>query len=455
MKLPPGPQAPHIIQLIHWIANPLDYLESFSQRYGDIFTARWSGFAPFVILSNPQAIQEVLTTDAKQFHSGEGNQLLRPLVGNYSMFLLDGERHQRQRQLLTPPFHGERMKAYGKLICDITTEVIGRERLGKAFRVRSAMQEVSLRVILDAVFGMNEGERFNELKQILAAMLDAVSSPVSSSVLFLPSLQRDFGDWSPWGSFIRRQKRIDQLVYTEIRQRRQDFDPNSADILTLMMSARDAKGQAMSDEELHDELLTLLLAGHETTASAIAWALYWIHHLPEVRDKLLKELDNLGGELDPSTVMKLPYLTAVCQETLRIYPVAMLTSPRIVQSPYQLMGYEFEPGTVISPCIYLTHHREDLYPEPKRFKPERFLERQFSPYEYFPFGGSDRRCIGMAFAQYEMKLVLATILSRWELALADNRPVAPVRRGVTLAPPTSLKMVVTGQRTAAKIPVQV
>ena len=455
MKLPPGPQAPHIIQLIHWIANPLDYLESFSQRYGDIFTARWSGFAPFVILSNPQAIQEVLTTDAKQFHSGEGNQLLRPLVGNYSMFLLDGERHQRQRQLLTPPFHGERMKAYGKLICDITTEVIGRERLGKAFRVRSAMQEVSLRVILDAVFGMNEGERFNELKQILAAMLDAVSSPVSSSVLFLPSLQRDFGDWSPWGSFIRRQKRIDQLVYTEIRQRRQDFDPNRADILTLMMSARDAKGQAMSDEELHDELLTLLLAGHETTASAIAWALYWIHHLPEVRDKLLKELDNLGGELDPSTVMKLPYLTAVCQETLRIYPVAMLTSPRIVQSPYQLMGYEFEPGTVISPCIYLTHHREDLYPEPKRFKPERFLERQFSPYEYFPFGGSDRRCIGMAFAQYEMKLVLATILSRWELALADNRPLAPVRRGVTLAPPTSLKMVVTGQRKAVKIPVQV
>jgi unspecific monooxygenase len=202
----------------------------------------------------------------------------------------------------------------------------------------------------------------------------------------------------------------------------------------------------MTDVELRDELMTLLVAGHETTATSLAWALYWIHHLPQVREKLLQELDALDDNPDPSAIVRSPYLNAVCQETLRIYPVAMLALNRVVKSPLKLAGYEFEPGTVLIPSIYLTHHREDLYPEPKQFKPERFLERQFAPYEYLPFGGGNRTCIGMAFAQFEMKLVLATVLSRWQMELADSKPVEPVRNGALLGPAQGVPMVVRGKR---------
>jgi unspecific monooxygenase len=213
-----------------------------------------------------------------------------------------------------------------------------------------------------------------------------------------------------------------------------------------MMAVRDEAGEPMTDVELRDELMTLLVAGHETTATSLAWALYWIHHLPEVREKLLREIDGLGENPDPSAIFRLPYLNAVCSETLRIYPVAMLVLSRVVKSPLEIGGYQFEPGTLLIPCIYLTHHREDLYPESKQFRPERFLERQFTPYEYLPFGGGNRRCIGMAFALFEMKLVLATILSRWHMELADSKPVLPVRKAILLGPSGGVQMVVRGRR---------
>ncbi len=212
------------------------------------------------------------------------------------------------------------------------------------------------------------------------------------------------------------------------------------------MSARDENGEKMSDIQLHDELITLLFAGHETTATALSWALYWIHKYPEICDKLRQELDSLGESPKPMSIFKLPYLTAVCNETLRIYPVATLTVPREVKEPVELMGYQLEPGTRVYGCIYLTHQREDLYPQPKQFKPERFLERQYTPYEFLPFGGGSRRCIGEALAMFEMKLVLATIISNYQLALADNQPVKPQRRGVTLAPAGGVKMVLKGRR---------
>jgi cytochrome P450 len=420
-------------------------MENSAQSYDDIFTARWGHFKPFVMLFSPQGIQELLTLDPKQFDSGRGNGILKPLLGEQSMILLDGDRHQRQRQLLTPPFHGERMRAYGELICDVTLAVMSQQRIGKPFAVRSAMQEISLRVILKAVFGLDEGERLQQLRNLLRTMLDSVSSPISSSLLFFPLLQRDFGSWSPWGRFLCQQQQIDQLIYAEIAERRERPDSTRSDILTLLMSAVDAEGQPMTDQELRDELLTLLVAGHETTASAMTWALYWIQTLPDVHDQLLKEINTLSDPSDPMAVARLPYLNAVCSETLRIYPVAMLTLPRVAKSSVKLMGYEFEPETMIVGCIYLTHHREDIYPEPKCFKPERFLERQFSSFEFLPFGGSNRRCIGAAFAMFEMKLVLATILSHWGLAMVDTRPVRPVRRGVTLGPPSGMQMVLTAQ----------
>ena len=446
MTLPDGPKTLSFLQLIQWVTDPIGYMEANAQRYGEIFTATMDKFDPMVFVSNPQAIQKILTNDTKQFTApGELNKILQPLLGDYSVIMLDGDRHRRQRQLLMPPFHGERMRAYGQLICDVTEKVMNQLTLGRPFSARSAMQDISLQVILQAVFGLCEGERYQRLKQLMGSTLELFRNPLTSSFLFFPSLQRDLGSWSPWGYFRRQRKQIDELLYAELQERREQPDLNRTDILSLLMSVRDEAGEPMSDIELRDELLTLLFAGHETTATAMAWSLYWVHYLPEVGDKLLKELDGADFQ-NPTSLFRLPYLTAVCQETLRIYPVGMLTFGRRVKEPVELMGYQLEPGTDLYGCIYLTHHREDLYPEPKQFKPERFLERQFSPYEFLPFGGGSRSCIGMALAQYEMKLVLATILSRYELLLVDNRPVRPHRRGVTLSPAGGVKMVVKGQR---------
>lgn len=455
MKLPNGPQTPPFLQLLQWIARPLEFMETSARAHGDIFTVRLGSFNPMAFFSNPQAIQEIFTAQPQQFDTGRGNEILLPWVGQHSLLLLDGEQHQRQRRLLIPPFHGDRMRAYGKLICDITEQVMSEWTIGEPFAIRSSMQEISLRVILQAVFGIHEGQRFQQLRQLLNSLLDVTSSSLSSSFVFFSSLQRDLGPWSPWGRFLRQKQQIDELLYAEIQERREQPDSSRTDILTLLMSARDEAGQPMTDTELRDELITLLVAGHESTASALTWAFYWIHHLPEVHDRLLLELDTLAYNSDPSEISRLAYLGAVCQETLRMYPIALLTVPRIVKSPLKIMGYQFDAGTWLAPCIYLTHHREDLYPEPKRFKPERFLARQFSAYEYLPFGGGNRRCIGMAFALFEMKLVLATVLSRLQLALADKRPVRPVRRGLLLAPSSGKWLVAIAQRQKAKTPVQV
>jgi unspecific monooxygenase len=447
LKLPDGPQTPPLLQKIQWITRPLEFMETCAQRYGDIFTARIVlGSDAAVLMSHPQAIQEMFTTEPKQLDSGGAAGVKLPLLGQQSLLALDGDRHRRQRKLLTPPFHGERMLAYGQLIRDITEQVTSRWTMGEPFSVRSSMQEISFQVILKAVFGLESGFRYEKLNELLTARLNPKRPLLQVIMLLFPSLQRDLGPWSPWGSFLRQRQQIDELMYAEIADRRAQPDTSRTDILSLMMAARDEAGEPMTDVELRDELITLLVAGHETTATSLAWAFYWIHYLPQVREKLLQELDTLGENPNPNAILQLPYLNAVCSETLRIYPVAMLGLNRVVKSPLKIAGYQFEPGTLLIPAIYLTHHREDLYPEPKQFKPERFLLRQFTPYEYLPFGGGNRRCIGMAFALLEMKLVLATVLSRWQLALADSKPVQPVRRGILLAPADGVRMVVTGMR---------
>ncbi len=445
-KLPDGPQTLPLLQLYQWIVRPLEFLDTCAERYGDCFSVKLGNYPTFMFFSNPQAIEKIFTANPKQFEVGKANRILRPTLGDNSLLLLDGDRHQRQRQLLMPSFHGERMRTYGQLIDQITKQVTTQWTPGQPFTVRPFMQDISLQVILQAVFGLHEGERCQQLKQLLASLLDLTSSRLGFALAIFSALEHDLGPWSPGGYFLRKRQQIDQLIYAEIRQRREQPDPSASDILSLMMAARDEAGQPMTDEELRDELMTLLVAGHETTATALSWALYWIHRLPEVKEKLLEELDTLGDDPDPSTIARLPYLNAVCSETLRLYPVVIIAVPRIVKSPLHLMGYDFEPDTILAPCIYLTHHREDLYPQPKQFKPERFLERQFSPYEYFPFGGGNRRCIGAAFALFEMKLALVSILSSYQLTLADNRPVHPIRRGVTMTPAGGVQMVMTGRR---------
>jgi cytochrome P450 family 110 len=446
-KLPNGPQNHPWVQTFQWMTSPLEYMEDCAKRYGDIFTLRIGPvFTPQVFISNPQAIQQIFTTDPKQLDSGEPAGIKSPLLGQQSLLTLEGKPHQRQRKLLTPPLHGERMLAYGELIRDITVQVSDRWQIGQQFSVLPSMQTISFQVILKAVFGLEEGPRYEKLRERLIAILNPKAPLVTALMFLFPILRKDFGRWSPWGIFMHQIQQIDELIYAEIQERKQQSDPSRTDILSLMMAARDEQGQPMTDVELRDELVTLLVAGHETTASSLAWAFYWIHHLPQVREKLLQELDGLGANPDPNMILRSPYLNAVCCETLRLYPVVMLALNRLVKSPLEIMGYELEPGTLVIPCIYLTHHREDLYPESKLFKPERFLERQFAPYEYLPFGGGNRRCIGMAFALFEMKIILATLLSRWQMELADSKPVQAVRNGAVFRPSGGVQMVVKGRR---------
>ena len=435
------------LQRLQWVIDPVSYMESAAQQQSDLFSAEILGFgANLIFVYNPQAVQYILTNDRKELTApGEINEILAPLTGSTSLFLLSGNAHRRQRQLLMPSFHGDRMRNYAQLITDLTEQTMNQLSVGQSFIARSTMQAVSLEVILQAVFGVREGDRYLQLRDLTRVISDGFSAPLSSSVLFFKALQKDWGNWTPWGRFLRLRQQLDDLLYAEIADRRAHFDLNRTDILSLMIAARDEGGQPMTDQELRDELMTLMLAGQDTTVSALSWALYWIHSLPNVREKLLLELDSADSS-DPMNLTKLPYLTAVCQETLRIYPIAMLTFPRRVEQPIELLGYRLKPGTLLVGCIYLMHQRPDIYPNPKQFKPERFLENKFSGFEFLPFGGGARRCIGEALAIVEMKLVLAALLSRYELALAETKPVLPKRRGVTLAPAGGVRMRMIGKR---------
>ena len=337
-KLPPGLQNRFLLQKLQSIIKPLETLEKQAQIYGDIFTLPLgSNNIPQVVVSNPEGIQKIFTADLEKLDSGADAGVKPFLVGQQSLLALSGECHKRERKLLMPPFHGERMRAYGEIIRSLTELVMSRWEIGKPFCVRSSMQAISFQVILKAVFGLQDGVRYQQLTQLLTQRLEGAKSIFRVMLLLLPVLQKDWGPLSPWGRLKRNEQQIDKLIYAEIAERRSQLDPHGTDILSLMMSARDEDGEPMTDLELRDELMTLLVAGHETTASSLAWAFYWIHYLPEVRDKLLQELDNLGEYPDPNDIVKLPYLNAVCQETLRIYPVVNTALPRVVKSPHYRM----------------------------------------------------------------------------------------------------------------------
>lgn len=450
MHLPTGPKTPAFLQIIRWVISPMSYMEACTKTYGDTFTLKLDAkYPPIIFTSNPQAIQQILTKDTNELEApGELSSVFESLLGKNSVITISGAEHQRQRQLMMPSFHGERMRSYSQVITNVTEKVINQYPIGSTLNVRSITQNITLRVIMQAVFGLYEGHRAEKIQRLLGELLEKGSSRFSVLLLYFPSLQKDFGPIDMWGQQMRVQSEVDNLIYAEIQERRENPDQSRTDILSLLMDARDEDGQPMTDVELRDELMTLLLAGHETTATALAWALYWVHKLPSVREKLLAEIDNLGENPDSGTVFKLPYLNAVYSETLRIYPVAMLTFARRVKSSISIGDYDLEPGAIIMGSIYLTHQREDIYPEPKKFKPERFLEKQFSPYEYLPFGGGARRCIGLAFAQLEMKLALVKILSSLDLELVDNGEVKPQRRGLVTGPNRPIEMIVKSQHQA-------
>ncbi|YAF94011.1 MAG: cytochrome P450 [Nodularia sp. CChRGM 3473] len=443
MKFPQGPKAPGWSQKLQFMTNSLGYLETNAKLYGDIFTIELDS-RPTVFVSNPLGIQQIFSNKKEIIASGEVHRIFAPLIGTSGLMNLDGSPHRKRRKLLMPPFHGERMRAYGKLICHLADKFIHQQVIHKPFSASEVMHNLSLEVLIEAVFGLHEGERAQKLREILAYLWKVKS--LYNFCFFFPALQLDWGQRSPWGYFLHLVRQIDELLYAEINERRQQPNNSRVDILSLLISARDETGESMTNQELRDELLTLLVAGHETTGTTMTWLLYWTHRESDVRNRLLQELDSLGDSPDPMSIFQLPYLTAVCNESQRITPAGLAAAPRIVQAPVQVMNYELIPGTMLLACIYLTHQREDIYPEPGKFKPERFFEQQFSSYEFLPFGGGVRRCIAEALAQFEMKLVLATILSRYQLTLVDPKPEKLQCRGATITPSGGAKMMVIGRR---------
>lgn len=428
------------------ILQPIAYMDDNCRRYGPMFQIERESRPPLVYVGDPDVVRDVFLLDSTMVEVGSRNLALKLMVGEQSILLLDDDAHQRQRKLLMPPFHGDRLRTYAQLICNITRHVSATWQPGQSFAARVPMQKLALGVILQAVFGVQNGERLAQLQSTMSAMLDSFASPISSSFLFFPFLQKEWGEWSPWVRFIKLREQVRHLVYAEINDRRQYLAQSNEnlndkhDILTLLLQARDEEGNPMSDVELHDELVTLLLAGHETTASAMVWVLYWIHYLPEVQQKLRAELTQLGPSPDPMAIARLPYLTAICQESLRIYPIVPAAFMRVLRQPVTIQGYNFVAGTTLMPATYIIHQNPSLYPEPKQFRPERFLDRQYAPHEYLPFGGGHRRCIGSALAMMELKLSVATLLQDFELVLPHPRPLKPTRRGLTLSPPASMKI---------------
>jgi cytochrome P450 len=431
--LPPGPAMPPAAQLALWMLRPIPFLEHCRARYGSTFTLSLPGLPPIVNFADEAANKEVFTGPPEELYAGRANEPLRPIVGPGSLLLLDGERHLRERRLLLPPFHGARMAAYGATIRDVTRRELARAVTGRPAPIQALTQHVTLDVILRTVFGVDEGPDLAALRASILALIEG-----ATSLHMVPALQHDLGPRSPWGRFVRRRADVDALLYRLIASRRARGTSGHDDILTLLLDARYEDGAAMSDQDLRDELMTLLAAGHETSATALAWAVTDLAAHPEAQRRAHAEVDQLlGGEDDAVTRVELPWIDAVLKETLRLHPVVYAVG-RVLQKPRRIGGYDLPRGHAAILSIYLTHHDPALWPSPQRFDPERFLGthtgpgNRATPYTYLPFGGGVRRCIGMAFANYEMRIILAELLRGYRIEPAAS--VHAVRRTVTMAP---------------------
>lgn len=424
-RLPPGPRNA-LVTTLKYLRDPYGFPLETARRYGDPYS--WPSFlGPMVVTGSPEGIRTLFTAEPDTY-SALGAELLGPILGESNLILLSGERHRAMRKLQLPPFHGARMRAYGQLILDAAEAHAGRWQRGRPIPVHRTMQEISLQVILEAVLGLREPGRQEAFK---AAVL-AVISALKPSFMFIESLRRPLLGLSSWARFQRTRAHTSALFDEELRARRASPEPGE-DILSLLLSARYEDGSALTDDELLTQMMNLIIAGHETTASALAWSFHHIHREPEVKARLVEELQGLPEPLEPEAVTRLPYLEAVCSEALRLEPVAPLIG-RTLRKGLTLQGFDLPPGTSVGISILQVHRRADLYPDPERFRPERFLERGYTPFEYLPFGGGARRCIGAAFALYEMKLVLAAILRKYDLRPASDKPVRVAVRNTTAGP---------------------
>ena len=439
-SLPAGPAAPPLAQALRWIGRPYELLRECAQQFGDVFTLQLGSHGRYVVFSRPDAIRAIFTADAEVLRVGVGNAVLKPFLGPGSLLVLEGERHLRERRLVMPAFHNKAIAGYGEIIREALLAETVDWRAGTEFVAQEVLQSVSIDVILRAVFGLRGAEDGADLKRELVSFLN--------DRRFNLGLLAQLGEAKPpegLEAFRQQFERIGQLTKAFVTRRRSEPRGAERDMLAMLLAARDEDGRGRTDDELRDELLTLVATGYETTATALAWGVYWIAEKTAVRERLRAEIASVGPHPDSNAYGALEYLDATCKEILRFYPIVPSVFREVVR-PFQVAGYLFEPGTVLSPSVYLTHHRADLYDEPDTFEPERFLKRSYSPYEYLPFGGGARRCIGMSLAVHEMKIVLATLLDRFELAVAEGQQVVPVRRSVTMGPSAGPRMVVQHAR---------
>jgi len=425
-ELPPGPRVPPLIQMFQWIFRPIPFMRSCAETYGNAFTIRFIATPPMVFITEPTAIKQVFTGDPANLQAGRANRVLKPIVGSNSILMLDGARHRRERKLLMPPFHGQRMRHYSRMMCEIVDRSNDSWPTGASFPIHSQMQEITLDIILRSVFGVVEGERFWSLRRW---MVKALRMAGRNPLLLVAS----------WSRLARIRREIDRLLYAEIARRRVAAQGDASDIMTLLVAARDEEGRPMSDEEIRDELVTMLVAGQETTATSLAWTIHSLLQNPEALESARAEVARVIGEgqqlpsPSPEQIAALETLDAVIKETARLHPVVPIVVRRLERDT-PIGANMIQAGNIVAPCIYLTHRRPDLWTDPEKFNPDRFVGRRIDPCTFFPFGGGTRHCLGAAFANYEMKIVLARLLSRVSLRSGGGQEVRVVRRGITFAP---------------------
>jgi len=432
---PPGPRLPRHFLGAQWLLNEHHLLERCRRRYGDVFSLKMWPLGLLVVVCDPAEIKRVFTGDPDVLQAGEGNAVTEPVAGPESVLLLDGKRHLHTRKLMLPSFHGERIKVYGELIGEIADAEIDRWPLQAAFPVHASMQAITLRVILRAVFGIEDVARRAELERLIPKL-------IGSPALLWPVLQYDLGAWSPWRRFLALRDEVDAILFDEIARKRSD--PRLAlhdDILSLLLQARDENGEAMSDGELRDQLVTLLLAGHETTATALAWTF----------ERLLRNPVTLGRLQNALTDGDEEYLECVIKESLRSRPIIPYAMRRLT-APLAIGGYTVPAGAFVGCSTILTHSHPDLYPAPDAFRPERFEDKGADTYTWIPFGGGVRRCLGASFATFEMKVILRHVLDRCELTAPDSTPERPRRRFVTYPPNRGARIVLQRRRASSPMP---
>jgi cytochrome P450 len=429
-SMPPGPRLPRLLQTLGFIFFPVPFIDGCRRRYGDVVTMGTLFDSRFVMVFDPESVRQVFRGSPEQLRAGEANAPLGPVVGERSVLLLDGAEHLRHRRLMLPSFHGQRMRAYETVMREAADHAIDGWPVGEPFALLPWMQSVTLDVIMRAVFGVEEGPRQEELKRRVRAMLDLVGTRLGIIMMVLSGGR---AGTSRFQEFQERRRLVDEVIYAEIDRRRAEADLESReDVLSMLLLAQDENEETMTDAELRDELVTLLVAGHETTSTGLAWAFELLLRNPPVLDRLRASL--AGGEEE--------YLEAVVKETLRLRTVVPGVGRVVREEPFELGGYLIPPGIEINPSITAIHRRADCYPEPSEFRPERFLGPDTpDTYTWLPFGGSTRRCLGASFATFEMQIVIRRVLERAQLRPVGRRPEKRLRKGVTIVPKRGVRVV--------------